>query len=133
MAKWTEYDPVTGIKETNSYFDGEDTITVHKEQHVQALLDRNAELRATAATDKGIKGGFWWYCSIPLTVQYELLSKYGLNIQNKNHTDAIFDIINRDYPALKVTQKTHSRSRSTSRKRVDLAKPGPSPSIILPT
>lgn len=133
MAKWQEYDPVTGLREITEYRDGEDTMVVYKEQHVQALLDRNASMRAAGATDNGIKKGFWWYCSIPVTTQYELLSKYGLNIHNKNHTDAIFDIINRDYPALKVTDKKHSRTRSLSRKKVDLATPGPSPSIILPT
>jgi hypothetical protein len=133
MAKWVEYDRRTGLHETNVTLEDENKLIVRKVENVQGLLDRNAELRATNATDKGIQKGFWWYCSIPITVQYELLSKYGLNIHNKNHTDRIFDVINRDFPALKVTQKIHSRSRNLSRTKADTTKPGDSPNTTSST
>jgi len=109
MSAWYEYDPVTGVQEKNTLDDTGNVLTVYKQQDVQGVLDRNAELRATRATDAGIKKGFWCYATIPLVTQYELLTKYGLNIHKKEHTDAIFSVINRDYPKLKTTDKTHYR------------------------
>lgn len=104
--------------------DGESSITVYKVQDVSALLDRNAYLRNTGATDIGVKKGLWHYASVPLVVQYELLSKYGLNFQNKEHTDRIFQVINRDYPYLKTTSKNHYRGRSPSHSVASSPKPG---------
>lgn len=113
MSTWTEYDPVQGLIEHNTYDDERKAFIVHKVQDVSALLDRNKELANTGATDAGIKKGLWHYASVPLVVQYELLSKYGLNIHKKEHTARIFDVINRDYPYLKTTAKNHSLSRSS--------------------
>lgn len=115
MSTWTEYDPHTGLIEQNAYCDERKAFIVHKQQYVGALLDRNKELANTGATDIGIKKGLWHYASVPLVVQYELLTKYGLNFHDKNHTDRIFEVINRDYPYLKTTAKHHSRPRSVSR------------------
>jgi hypothetical protein len=134
MSKWVDYDPVTGLHETNqTHWDDDNKVIVNKVQDVGALLDRNQNMRNAGATDGGIKKGLWWYCSIPMVIQYELLSKYGLNIHNKNHTDRIFDVINRDYPALKVTDKHHSRTRTSASARATQPKPGKSPNDSLPT
>ena len=108
MSKWVEYDPWTGTTETNVADDDDGTITVHKEQDVTELLDRNADLRDTGAADNGIKKGLWLYASIPLAVQYEMLTKHGINIHNKDHWPRMFELINTDYPYLKTTNKTHA-------------------------
>ena len=108
MSKWVEYDPWTGTTETNVADDDDGTITVHKEQDVTELLDRNADLRNTGAADNGIKKGLWLYASIPLAVQYEMLTKHGINIHNKDHWPRMFELINTDYPYLKTTNKTHA-------------------------
>lgn len=113
MTKWHDYDPNTGLHEINVSDDASDILTVHKYQDLTALLDRNAELRNTGATDGGIRKGLWHYASVPIGIQYELLAKYGLNFHNKNHTSRIFDVINRDYPLLKTTNKHHSIKHST--------------------
>lgn len=110
MSKWHDYDPATGMHEIN-VANETDFLTVHKYQDVQPILDNCAEVRNTGAADGGIRKGLWAYCTIPIGIQYELLTKYGLNIHNKNHTDRIFDVINRDYPKLKYTNKNHSRKR----------------------
>jgi len=112
MSTWTEYDPHQGLVERNRYDEDAKAFVVRKEQDVTALIDRNKELANTGATDLGIKKGLWHYASVPLVVQYELLTKYGLNIHNKNHTDRIFQVINKDYPYLKTTSKVHYRKRS---------------------
>lgn len=134
MSKWFDYDPTTGIHEENqTHWDDDNRVIVTKTQDVGALLDRNQAMRISGATDGGIKKGLWWYCSIPMVIQYELLNKYGLNIHNKNHTDRIFDVINRDYPALKVTEKTHSRTRTISSAKATPAEPGKSLNDSSPT
>jgi hypothetical protein len=107
MDKWVEWDPLTGIKETSYSDPDDDRVIVTKEEDVSGLLDRNQELRNTRATDIGIQKGLWHYASIPVTVQYELLKK-GLNIHRRQDWKAIYDEINRNYPKLKTTDKTHS-------------------------
>ena len=133
MSTWVEYDPTTGVKEYNRIDEEKQAFVVHKEQDVSGVLDRAADLRATGATDRWRKHGLEHYATIPLVTQYELLSKYGLNIQNRNHLPAVLDVINRDYPYLKSTNKTHSLRHKRSGSSASSPKPGPLPSIILPT
>jgi hypothetical protein len=105
---WTEYDPFTGMVEHNVADEETGLVTVRKEQDVSGLLDRNKEIANWGETDGGIKSGMWLYCSIPLAVQYELLTKHGVNCQKKADWPRMFDLINRDYPYLKTTRKKHA-------------------------
>jgi hypothetical protein len=105
---WREYDPFTGVTETNVVDEDSGKILVRKEQDVEGLLDRNKALANSGDTNIGIKKGLWHYASIPLNVQYELLTKYGINFAKKDHWPRMFDIINRDYPYLKTTSKHHA-------------------------
>src|SRR5687768_17121496 len=97
MQKWLEYDPVTGVQETNYASDDDNRLIVTKQEDVQPLLDRNAELRNSKATDIGIKKGLWHYASIPVTVQYELLKK-GINIHRLEDHARMFAEIEANYP-----------------------------------
>lgn len=107
MDKWIEYDPETGMRETN-YFDTlSGRLAVTKEQDVEPLVEAAKAIANSGATDIGIKKGLWHYASIPLSVQYKLLMEYGLNLHDRNHWPRIFDTINRDFPRLKTTRKTH--------------------------
>jgi hypothetical protein len=115
MGSWREYDPTTGITEINEYDEESDVLTIHKIQDCTALQDHNKELKATRATDIGIKKGLWHYCSIPIGVQYELLAKHGVDIRKRDHWPRMFDLINKEYPDLKTTDKTHA-FRGGSRK-----------------
>ena len=115
MSRWTEYDPVTGVVETN-IADGESgLLTVNKSQDIEGLLERNKQLRNSGATDIGIKKGLWHYATIPLAVQYELLKK-GINVQSRCDRAKLLDELNTNYPHLKTTTKTHSlrRKRGTT-------------------
>lgn len=103
------YDEATG---TADYLDviedgGKLIANVEFTQDVSGLLDRNAELANTGATDAGIKKGLWHYASIPLTVVVELRNK-GINIYDKSHHKRMFQEINRNYPYLRVTHRTHA-------------------------
>lgn len=112
MGTWTEFDPFTGVTETNVCDEDTGKIMVHKSQDVEDLLDATKGIANSRATDIGIKKGFWHYCSIPLTVQYEILKKYGVNCQNRDHYPRLFSIINEHYPYLKTTHKNHSFKRA---------------------
>jgi hypothetical protein len=126
--RWTEYDPFTGIHETNIATET-GQIIVNKQQDVTALVDATRAIANSGATDIGIKKGLWHYCSIPLGVQYEMLSKYGVNVQNRNHWNKVFDLVNQHYPYLKTTHKTHAVKgqgkvfKATSLKHRDSLKP----------
>jgi hypothetical protein len=124
MGKWVEVGK-NGVVETNDYDEQEGILTVCKSQDVENLLDRNKELQNTRATDIGIKKGLWHYASIPVTVQYELLTKYGLSIHNKHHRADILEKINFDYPHLKTTTKTHSLKPKRTLKKDASANRGP--------
>lgn len=123
--RWTEYDPYTGVTEINISRDDDDEVVTHRVQDVQPLLDLNTELRNTGAADKAkhLKK----YCSIPVTVQYELLNK-GINVLNPDHMPRVIQEINQNYPKLKVTEKNHaigSRRPSNSQKEENSTPPGP--------
>lgn len=108
MSTWTEYDPFTGVQEINVADEMSGTLTVRKQMDVEPLLDATKALANEGMTDIGIKKGLWHYCSIPLPVQYEMLTLHGVNVQDKNHWPKVFDLVNKHYPYLKTTHKNHA-------------------------
>lgn len=106
-AKWTEYDPYTGVTEINRTDELTGQVHVTKVQDVEDLVEDNKALANDNSTDIGIKKGFWCYMRIPLTVQYEILQKYGVNVHNRNHWPKLFSLVNEHYPYLKTTHKKH--------------------------
>ena len=109
MAKQiTGYDADTGVTDYLDIIEegGNLTAVVEQSQDVQPLLDRNSEYANLGATDAGIKKGLWLYCSIPLTVVVELRNK-GIDVYKSSDRKRVFQAINRDYPYLKTTSKTH--------------------------
>lgn len=94
---WFEHDPIAKKN------------TIHYKHHdLEPTLEYTKALRLAAEySKKGIKKDWWHYCHIPIIVIMELRTKYGLDIYNKNHQKRIFEVINRDYPYLKVTDGKH--------------------------
>jgi hypothetical protein len=124
--RWTEYDPYTGVTEINISRDDDDEVVTHRMQDVEPLLAVTAETRNTGAADAG-KKNMRLYCSIPVTTQYELLQK-GINVFNPDHMPRVLQEINRNYPKLKYTDKTHeigSRKPLNSQKEESSTPPGP--------
>ena len=108
MSKWTEYDPRTGIVETNQFDEVTGEWRIHKSQNVESVVEAAKAIANSRATDVGIKKGLWSYCVVPQAVQYELLWKHGVNINNRNHWPRLFELINKEYPHLKTTHKHHA-------------------------
>lgn len=110
MAKFIDYDPLRGLKTSLSYHTGEQQI--HYEQDVEPLLDLAQIERNQGLADKAGKRGKWGeelylYARIPPVKILEMKYKYGVDIFKKDHLKKAFELINREYPKLKTTEKTH--------------------------
>jgi hypothetical protein len=105
MSKFVDFDPLRGLA---TYEDMNDNhLQVHYRQDVEPLLEYTKTLRNEGATDSGIKNEMWHYAQIPQVVILEMRFKHGVDIFNKNHTKRVFELINREYPHLKTTEKMH--------------------------
>jgi hypothetical protein len=99
-----DYDPLSGVRYDTEQ-DGDITI-LHRTQDVQPLIDRNQAMAREGVMDKGIKEGWWHYCDIPPVVELELRKK-GIDIHNPEDGKRMFEEINKNYPYLKRTHKSH--------------------------
>ena len=106
MSRFFDYDPVTGMQEIQDW-DDDGRVTVHQQEDVEALVNQCRTNANHGLTDAGIKQNFWHYADIPMTVVLELRKK-GINVFDKNCTQALFRELNQNYPYLKNTSKTHA-------------------------
>src|SRR5690606_41652731 len=120
---WEEGGLYTGVTAVNYASQDDELGHVERFQEVQPILDYSAELRTTRSEGKEVKK----YCTIPITVQYELLQK-GINVFNPDHMPRVLQEINQNYPNLKATNKRHeigSRKPQGSQKQENSTTPGP--------
>jgi hypothetical protein len=84
------------------------TVHIRTMHDSKPLLEHIARKRNSGNIDKGIKKGFWRYCSIPPWLEVELRNK-GINIYSKDpkDTNKLLRIIDEEYPKLKYTTKKH--------------------------
>lgn len=95
MRTYFDYDPV------------KDQVFLTYEQDISHFLDRMKAIRDNPEiSKKGIKEDWWYYCSIPETVEMELIKK-GLSLNNPDHMKSILKEINTNYPYLKASDKCH--------------------------
>lgn len=107
-----DYDPATGIRTLWHYDEDTGKGLLRREQDVQWAVDLAAELRASGASDKEAKKDDYMalYAVIPPGVEMELKAK-GIDLYDPNNTRRILEEINRNYPYLKATDKTHVANR----------------------
>lgn len=106
MAKFVDIDPLSGVQTFEDMYDGR--IQLHYRQDVEPVLDLARAERNDGLTDYGIKQDLWLYARIPPVVILELRFKYGIDIFKRDHLKKAFEVINRDYPYLKTTEKRHT-------------------------
>ncbi len=82
-------------------------LQIHYQQDVEPILELSKYERVNGLTDKGIKNDMWLYARIPPVVILEMRFKHGVNIFDRNHQARAVDLINREYPYLKTTEKHH--------------------------
>jgi hypothetical protein len=100
-----EYDPVRGVETWEDMYDGK--LQVHYRQDVEPVLEYTKMLRNSGLADQGIKRDMWHYAQIPPVVIMEMRFKHGVDIFNRDHEKKVFELINREYPHLKTTNKHH--------------------------
>lgn len=106
-----DYDPNTGIRSLWHYDEDTGKGVFRREQDVQWAVDLAAELRNSGATDGRLEDDYMrLYAVIPPGVELELKSK-GIDIYDPNNTRILLETINRDYPFLKTTNRTHVANR----------------------
>lgn len=93
MKRLLDYDELTGIR--YEFIDGEgDDFHIRQTQDVQCFIDHNKRLQNTGK-DYWKAGGDWRHeATIPLGVQYEWLSRYGIEVWNPEHKDAVVKKLN---------------------------------------
>ncbi len=104
MAKFVEMDE-RGVETWEDMYDGK--LQVHYRQDVEPVLDYTKRLRNDGLTDHGIKNDLWHYAQIPPVVILEMKFKWGVDVFKKDHLKRDFELLNREYPYLKTTEKNH--------------------------
>jgi len=106
MPHWEliDHNPELGVKKylaANEH--EEDSVLVRHEfdrAHTTALIDQN---KAAQNDNTGRMGDMAHAASIPVSIMYEWLHKYGVNAWNPQHMDAVKKLLNSsDYRYLKV-------------------------------
>jgi hypothetical protein len=111
-----DWDPQTGV---TTYFDysekeGSPTGRIITHQDTTPILEacliaRNDEEK----TARGIKRDNWKYAMIPVSVQMEMLTKYGVDFNDQSQRKEVFHLINTVYKEYKTTNKMHMASPGT--------------------
>lgn len=94
MADWELLDQHSGVKTYLGAGDDDDSLLVRREfdpAYATAHLDRN---KALQNEDFDRKSEMWHAASIPISVMYEWLTKYGVNAWNPDHSDGVAKLLN---------------------------------------
>jgi hypothetical protein len=105
MSRFVDYDPTRGVETWEDMYDGK--LQIHYRQDVEPVLEYTKALRNSGLADQGIKRDMWHYAQIPPVVIMEMRFKHGVDIFNRDHEKKVFELINREYPHLKTTNKNH--------------------------
>lgn len=105
MARFVDYDPDRGVETWEDMYDGK--LQIHYRQDVEPVLEYTKMLRNSGLADQGIKRDMWHYAQIPPVVIMEMRFKHGVDVFNRDHEKKVFELINREYPHLRTTNKWH--------------------------
>lgn len=106
MSKFVDYDADRGLATYEDSYDGH--IQLHYRQDVEQVLEVAKAERINGLTDHGIKEDLWLYARIPPVIILEMRFKHGVDIFKRDHMKRAFELINREYPYLKTTEKRHT-------------------------
>lgn len=108
MAQFVDLNPTTGVAMYEDVTYGDHRQQYHYRQDVEPVLEVARTERINGLTDYGIKKDLWLYARIPPVVILEMKYKYGVDIFNRNHLKRAFELLNREYPWLKCSEKIHN-------------------------
>ena len=90
--RFFDYDPLTGIKET--FVETEDGFAIRQEQDVTPFIEANKAKQGSGRDYWKAGGDLRHEATIPMGVQYEWLTKYGIDVYNPDHTDGVVRLLN---------------------------------------
>lgn len=109
MAKFLDWNPVSGVEQWEDRTHGDNRPQIHTRQDVEPVLELAKYERNNGLADKqGKKNDIHLYARIPPVVILKLKYEYGVDIFKRDHLKKAFQIINRDFPHLKTTNKVHT-------------------------
>lgn len=85
-------------------------LQIHYRQDVEPVLELAAYERNNGLADKHGKDSgqdVYLYARIPPVIILELKHKYGVDIFKRDHLKRAFELIEREYPRFKCTEKQH--------------------------
>lgn len=92
-------DTINGISTYHDYDKDNDTTIIHTTQDCSGIVDIN-KAQQNEGFDKG--SDMWHAASIPLVVQMEWMTKYGVDLMNEDHMPAVKRLLNSsDYSHLR--------------------------------
>jgi len=95
-----DHNPATGVTKYIAADDTGDGVLVRTEFRDQGLIERNKSLQND---DFDRRSDMWHAASIPTSVMYEWLTRFGVNAWNPAHADAVKKLLNSsDYRWCKV-------------------------------
>jgi hypothetical protein len=104
MPAWEliDHDPARGVRKYIAAGDDPDSVRVRTEIDDRAVVERNKALQ-NESFDR--RADLWHAASIPTSVMYEWLTRFGVNAWNPAHADAVRTLLNSsDYRWCKVKQ-----------------------------
>lgn len=110
MAQLFDYDPLRGVEQWEDRTIG-GNMQLHWRQDVEPVLELAKYERNNGLADKvgrAAKQDVYLYARIPPVVILKLKHEYGIDIFKRDHMKRAMEIINRDFPYLKCTDKTHA-------------------------
>lgn len=102
MPAWDliDHDPARGIRRYIATEDAGDSVTVRTEIDDSEVIERN---KALQNEDFDRRSELWHAASIPTSVLYEWLTRFGVNAWNPDHAEAVKKLLNSsDYRWCKV-------------------------------
>lgn len=102
MADWEliDHDPATGVRKWIAAGANSDEVLVRIQCDDQRLVEQN---RAAQNAPFDRRADMWHAASIPTSVMYEWLSRFGVNAWKPDHADAVKKLLNSsDYRWCKV-------------------------------
>lgn len=86
-----DHDRETGISTFHHYDEVEDTAAIETVQDVTPILERN---KAQQLEGFNKRSDMWHAATIPSVVQLEWITKYGVDLLNKDHFSAVKKLLN---------------------------------------
>lgn len=108
MAQFLDYDPLRGLQQLEDVYDGR--LQIHYRQDVEPVIELAKYERINGLADKAgkeSKQDVYLYARIPPVIILKLKYEYGVDIFKRDHMKKALEIINRDFPYLKCTDKKH--------------------------